>query len=147
MKSVFALILFIVAGETALHAQSEYLKWKPLVINQTQRIWYDASSIDTVDGDKFKVWILQMYQPPLSFDGIADKIYRSRTQYGIDLNTEKYGILKVIYYGVTNNVLYNFDYHIDNYPDNLKYTYPLMENSYMKILIQKLGRIQDKGIN
>jgi len=145
MKLTAALIIVLFVGTVSANAQSEYLKWKPLVINQKQRIWYDASSIDTSKGTKFDVWILQMHQPPLTFNEIHGKVYRSKTQYCVDLNSGKYGILRVVYYGVTNNVLYNFDYHIDNYPDNLKYTYPIVDNNFMSKLIKKLNKPTGKG--
>ena len=130
-----------------IYAQSEYLKWKPLVINEKQKIWYDDSAIDTANSGIFNVWILQMHKPPLEFEEMPGKIYRSKTLYAVNLNTDKYGILKVIYYNVNNKEIYNFDYHIENYPDDLKYTYPISDNSFMHKLASQLSKANSKETN
>ncbi len=148
MKSIltFLLISFLYLGSSAF-AQSEYLKWRPLIINEKQRIWYDESSeVDSTTGT-FNVWILQMHRPPLEFSELPGKIYRSRTLYGVDLKTAKYGILQVIYYDVNNKEIYNFNYHIDNYPDRLKYTYPISDNSFMNKLITIINKTNSKVHN
>ncbi len=141
MKNICTIVFIIfLTMITSIQAQSqtETHRWKPLIINEKQRIWYDASQTDTVSGNKFNVWLLEMHKPPLEFSEIPDKIYRSMTLYSIDLNTAKYGILQVRYYNVTNKELYKFDYHNEDLPDNIKYTYPIMENSFMHKLIQKV---------
>ena len=148
MKSIltFLFVAFLYFGSTAF-AQTEYLKWKPLVINEKQRIWYDESSaFDSLTGT-FNVWILQMHRPPLEFNELPGKIYRSQTLYGVNIKTGKYGILHVIYYDVNNKEIYNFNYHIDDYPNNLKYTYPISDNSFMNKLITLLNKSKSKEQN
>ena len=79
-----------------------------------------------------------MHKPPLTDEGIRGEVYRSKTLYAINLKTVKYGILNVIYYDVTNKEMYNFKYNIDDYPENLKYTYPITENSFLFVLLKEL---------
>ena len=148
MKLFFTILslTFLYCGST-IYAQSEYLKWKPLVINEKQRIWYDDSSIDTAQSGIFNVWILQMHKPPLEFEEMPGKIYRSKILYAVNLKTGKYGILKVIYYDVNNKEIYNFDYHIENYPDELKYTYPISDNSFMHKLAAQIDKTNNKESN
>ncbi len=144
----FSFALIILAGlliPSRTFAQSETLRWKPLIINETQRIWFDAGAADTLNSGKANIWILQMHKPPLSIDAFPDKIYRSQTLYALNLDDMKYGILKVIYYGINNKELYNFDYHIDNYPDNLKYTYPVKDNPIISELVKKITHTDIKG--
>lgn len=142
----FLLLSFLYFGSN-LFAQTEYLKWKPLIINANQRVWYNESSeVDTANGT-FNVWILQTHKPPLEFKQLPGKIYRSKTLYAVNLKSFKYGILQVIYYDVNNKEIYNFNYHIDNYPSDLKYTYPIADNSLMKRLITLLKNPQNKEQN
>ncbi len=139
-----ALIVLLFLFGDSVYAQSEYLHWNPLIINESQRIWYDESSLDTLHFEKFNIWILQMHKTPLQFEEIPGKIYRTKIQYAVDLNADKYGILKVVYYGINNKEIYNFDYHIDSYPDSIKYTYPISDNSFMKLLIGKIKKSDNK---
>ena len=94
---------------------------------------------DTDNKNTLTVWILQMHNPPLEFKEIPEKVYRTKTEYCINTVIGKYGIKKAVYYGVKNNLLYNFDYHLDTYPDSLKYTYPVKDNFFINLLLQKIG--------
>ncbi len=132
----FILLMLIVAGN--IYAQENAHRWKPLVIDGKEKVWYDQSMTDSIKGSKMTIWILQMHKPPLIEEGIKGEVYRSRTLYAINLKTAKYGILNVIYYDATDKEMYNFKYDIDGYPDNLKYTYPITEKSILFALIKEL---------
>ncbi|MCL5028438.1 MAG: hypothetical protein M1480_05385 [Bacteroidetes bacterium] len=137
------LILFFLPS-IYLFAQDENLQWKLLIENDNQKIWYGESTLNTLQNYKFNVWILQMHKKPIEFQEVPEKIYRSKIQYALDLRTDKYGILKVVYYGINNKEIYNFDYHIGNYPDSIKYTYPISDVSYLKILKEKIIKEENK---
>ncbi|MGE5458100.1 MAG: hypothetical protein ACM3RX_07080 [Methanococcaceae archaeon] len=129
---LFGMLAFAQTDNTSVH------RWKPLSISEKEKIWYDAAMVDSVKGDKLNMWILQMHKPPLTFENIKGEIYRSKTLYTISLKTVRYGIKQVVYYDVTNKEISSFDYPIDSYPDNVKYTYPIMENSFLYTLLKEL---------
>jgi hypothetical protein len=120
------------------YAQEGIHRWKPLVINDKEKIWYDQSMVDSLKGDKLNIWILQMYKQPLTYEGIVGDVYRSKILYAINLKNVKYGILNAIYYDISNKEMYNFNYNINNYPDDLKYTYPITENSFLFTLLKEI---------
>ena len=132
----FIMVLLIMAA--TIYAQDNIHRWKPLVIGDKDKVWYDQSMTDSIKGSKMNIWILQMYQPPLTDEGINGEVYRSKTLYAINLRTAKYGILNVIYYNVTNKEMYNFKYNIDDYPENLKYSYPITEKSILFALLKEI---------
>jgi hypothetical protein len=138
IPTIFVLILVNIIG--TVYAQSESSQLKPLLISEKQKIWFDEASIDTLGTGKMNIWVLQINKPPLEIDELPGKIYSSSTLYAVDMNTGNYGILKVKYYDINNKELYNFDYKIDDYPDTLKYTYPMSSLSYMRELSSKLKR-------
>ncbi len=128
----------------SLFAQDENMQWKLLVENGNQKIWYDATPFNSLPAEKLNIWILQMNMKPIKFEEVPERIYRSKTQYALDLKTDRYGILKVVYYGINNKEIFNFDYHIDSYPDSIKYTYPISDNSNLKLLIEKIIQTENK---
>lgn len=132
----FILIMLVMAA--TIYAQDNIHRWKPLVIGDKEKVWYDQSMTDSIKGSKMNIWILQMYQPPFTDEGINGEVYRSKTLYAINLRTAKYGILNVIYYDVTNKEMYNFKYNIDDYPENLKYSYPITEKSILFALLKEI---------
>ena len=132
----FIMLLLIMAA--TIYAQDNVHRWKPLVIGDKEKVWYDQSMTDSIKGSKMNIWILQMYQPPLTDEGIKGEVYRSKTLYTINLKTAKYGILNVIYYDVTNKEMYNFKYDINDYPENLKYTYPITEKSILFAFLKEI---------
>lgn len=128
--------------------QSESHVWKPLGDQAKQKIWYDQSFLDTLHSEKFNVWILQMYNPPLHFDEIDGRIFRTRLLYAVDLKLMKYGLLKAAYYGINNKLICSFDYPIENYSDSLKYTYPVLDSPSLAKLFELIKKkISEKSGN
>ncbi|MFO7446828.1 MAG: hypothetical protein R6W90_10705 [Ignavibacteriaceae bacterium] len=137
MKSFFTVLFVFAVLYSSAYAQTDH-KWKPLVVNDIKKVWVDEVSLESVKGDKFEVWLLQMHVPPLKMDGIKGEVYRAKTLYAVDLAVVKYGIEQVIYYDADNNEIYRHNYKITDYEDNLKYTYPVMEKSSIHMVIQEL---------
>ena len=121
--------------------------WKVLNLDSGEKIWYDASGLDTIKGDRFDIWILEVHRPPKTFEGFKGEVFRSKTLFGINLTTVKYGILKIRYYNIMNKEIYRYDY--DNPPpdESIKYTYPVTENSFIHILIRELYGNEGKSNN
>src|ERR1035437_100913 len=132
------LIVMLLVMAASIYSQDVVHRWKQLVIDDKEKVWYDQSMTDSIKGSKMNIWILQMHKPPLTGEGINGEVYRSKTLYAINLKTAKYGILNVIYYDVANKEMYNFKYNIDDYPETLKYTYPITEKSFLFALLKEI---------
>ena len=138
IKSFYSILIFVFCSISGFGQTEEIHVWKVLNLDSGEKIWYDTSGLDTIQGDRFDIWILEVHRPPKTFEGFEGEVFRSKTLFGINLTTVKYGILKVRYYNIMNKEIYSYDY--DNPPpdDSIKYTYPVTENSYIHLLIREL---------
>lgn len=138
MKHFFYGAVFLIfLLSTSVSAQADH-KWKPLVVTDSKKIWYDKVDIDSVKGDKFEIWLLQMHIPPVDINGRNEKAFRTMTLYAVNLSSVKYGIEKITYLDENAKEICSYDYMIKEYEDNLKYTYPVMENSAIHLVIKEL---------
>ena len=132
-------ILLIIIGFVSLAAQqSEQHVWKVVNADDGSKFWYDATSIDTIKGDRFNIWILETNQPPKQYEGIEGDVFRSKTLYTINLTTVKYGIMKIRYYDVSNQEIFSFDYDKPMPPESIRFPYPITDNSLLFYLIKEL---------
>lgn len=132
-------ILLIIIGFVSLAAQqSEQHVWKVVDADDGSKFWYDATSIDTIKGDRFNIWILETNQPPKQYEGIKGNVFRSKTLYTINLTTVKYGIMKIRYYDVSNQEIFSFDYDKPMPPESIRFPYPITDNSLLFYLIKEL---------
>ncbi len=132
-------ILLIIIGFVSLAAQqSEQHVWKVVNADDGSKFWYDATSIDTIKGDRFNIWILETNQPPKQHEGIEGDVFRSKTLYTINLTTVKYGIMKIRYYDVSNQEIFSFDYDKPMPPESIRFPYPITDNSLLFYLIKEL---------
>ena len=147
MKS-FKIMIFIIfiLGNFGAMAQTEVHRWKRLDIVD-KRVWYDEANFDSAGSDHLDIWVLEQHTPPLVLDELPGIIYRSKTLYTISLQNAKYGILKVIYYDSSNKELYNFNYPIADYPDNYKFTYPVIEGSVLHKILQEYFTFKGEQTN
>lgn len=133
-------LLSIITINTA--GQNTSNNWKPLVIDDTQRMWYDRSQLDTITNPAFDIWILEMHRPTLSLEGISENIMRTKTLYSVDLNSYKYGLKKVVYYDPSNQIIKSFQYDTNSSTQEYKYIFPITENSFMQKLVDELLRLR-----
>ena len=145
IKSFYSFLLFAFCSIVVFGQTEEIHVWKVLNLESGEKIWYDTSGLDTIQGDRFDIWLLEVHRPPKTFEGFEGEVFRSKTLFGINLTTVKYGILKVRYYNIMNKEIYSYDY--DNPPpdDGIKYTYPVTENSYIHLLIRELYGKEGEG--
>jgi hypothetical protein len=134
---------FFLIINVSLTAQIDQHIWKPLVVEENQKLWYDANMLDSAKGDKFQVWVLELHKPPLEIENIDGDVYRSKTLYTVNLNSVKYGILKIVYYDVASREIFNYDYSKPEEYDDLNYPYPITENSFMFLILKEL--MKQKG--
>jgi len=149
MRVIFYYIFILIALTKFLFAQSELNhRWQKLENQAGEQIWFDAASIDSISGNKLEVWILQVHTPPMKSEGIDGEVYRSKILYAVNLSTARYGIMKLRYYDVKNKELYRFDYDTPPPPtDELKYPYPIFEESPIYLLIKILFANNDENGN
>lgn len=133
-------LLLIIAINTA--GQNTSHNWKPLVIDDNQRMWYDRSQLDTINNPAFDIWILEMHRPTLSLEGISENIMRTKTLYAVDLQSYKYGLKKVAYYDPSNQIIKSFQYDTNSSTEEYKYIFPITENSFMQKLVDELLRLR-----
>ncbi len=144
-KTAIVFIIFLFAVNFTA-AQGKAHRWLPLQNRQAKKIWYDVSMIDNAtDRETFDIWILEQHTPPLEFKEVKGKVYRSKILYSINLKTVKYGILKVVYYNSANKKIYNFNYPIANFPDQYKYTYPIMKDNYLYYIVKEFIKTEKKN--
>lgn len=133
------IVLLTLFSFTLLLAQEEEQHvWKVVNAADGSKFWYDASALDTINGDRFNVWILETHQPPVKYEGIDGEVFRSKTLYAINLTTVKYGILKIRYYDSVNKEIFKYDYDNPPPPESIRYTYPITDNSLLFYLIEEL---------
>lgn len=136
---MYKTIVFAIICSISLIAQQEAQHvWKVINAEDGSKFWYDASSIDTTIGDRFNIWILETYQPPKKYEGIDGDVFRSKTQYSINLTTVKYGILKIRYYNQSNQEIFSFNYDKPMPPESIRYPYPITDNTLLFYLIKEL---------
>ncbi len=144
---IYNVLLLVVLSDANFAQEDETHVWKVLNLNSGEKVWYDASALDTTKGDRFDIWILEVHRPPKTFDGFEGEVFRSKTLYAINLTTVKYGLLKVRYYNIVNKEIYRYDY--DNPPpdESIRYTYPVTENSIIHVLLRELyGNQQEDNV-
>jgi len=135
LKIIFIILTFYVSLSAQ---QNDEHVWKVLNGDDGSKFWYDVSTIDTINGDKFNVWVLETYKPPRQYDGIDGDVFRSKTLYTINLTTVRYGILKVQYFNMTNQEIFSFDYDNPMPPESIRYPYPVTNDSKLFYLIKEL---------
>ena len=148
-KKLITILLFLISINFAGSAQTDTShRWKKLENTLGKKLWYDVSTLDTLKGNRFDVWVLEVHTPPLKFPGIDGEVYRSKTLYSVNLTTVRYGIMKIRYYDVKNKELYSFNYNTPPPPtDALKYPYPVLENSPVHLIIKELFADKNGGNN
>jgi len=139
MKIIICLIISIVYSHTAFGQIEGTHSWKKLDTNDNKNLWYDVSDIDSIEGDRFNIWVLEVHTPPLKSEGIDGEIYRSMLLYSVNLTTVRYGIMKIRYYDVKNKDIFSFNYDAPPPPtDALRYPYPVLEESPVYTIIKEL---------
>jgi len=132
-------ILLILLGYFSVLAQQDAQHvWKVVNADSGTKFWFDATTLDTTNGNKINVWILETNRPPKKYEGIDGDVFRSKTLYTINLVTVKYGILKVRYYDLNNKEIFSFDYDNPMPPENIRFPYPITDDSILFYLLKEL---------
>jgi len=138
LKTIYTISILFFIPIMMFAQQEEKHVWKVVNADDGSKFWYDATSIDTMKGDRFNIWILETNQPPKQFEGIEGDVFRSKTLYTINLTIVKYGILKVRYYDMSNKEIFSFNYDQPMPPESIRFPYPVTDNSLLFYLIKDL---------
>jgi hypothetical protein len=141
MSKYFIIILLVLLNVIA-SGQKEKHVWKPLVINEYQKVWYDQTQLDTINTAKFAIWLLELHRPNIELEGISKNIMRTKSLFLINLEEYRYSLKEVVYYNPANNEIKSFKYEIDDYGDEVKYYFPITLNSIQQKLVDELLRIR-----
>ena len=148
MKITLSLIILFLFSQSSFSQIEGTHRWKKLDTDDNRKLWYDVSDIDSIKGDRFNIWVLEVHTPPLKSEGIDGEIYRSLILYSVNLITVKYGIMKIRYYSSANKELFAFDYDTPPPPtDALRFPYPVLENSPVYFVIKELFKYRKGTIN
>ncbi|GAB4299092.1 MAG: hypothetical protein Kow0098_25230 [Ignavibacteriaceae bacterium] len=137
MSGIKILLMFLAVSAGVSYAQQTTHRWEPLKLEDERKLWYDKSFLDSITNDHFSVWILEMHRPPLQIENVPGDVYRSKTLYTVNLQIVRYGILKVIYYDLENKEIFSYDYSLPEEDQELRYPYPVTENSFLHLIIKK----------
>jgi len=142
MQQYFLIFCTLFLAAQFTNGQNVTHNWKPLTIDETQRMWYDRSQLDTINNPTFDIWILEMHRPTLSLEGISGNIMRTKTLYTVDLQAYKYGIKQVVYYDPSNQIIKSFRYDTNSLTEGYRFIFPITERSFMQKLVDELLHIR-----
>lgn len=136
------IILFLFAS--GIFPQSETHQWKPLIINDSMKTWFDANMVDSIGSDIFSIWFLELHKPPLEFEGFKSKITRSKTLYLVNKSEMKYGIDEVVYYDQANREIERFKYNLAKLEEEFRYTFPILNNKLFDKFFSELNKSKER---
>lgn len=135
MKRVL-LFAFALLFAATLLAQDKQKNWVPVGNTYGSEIYIDVSDISKFKGDDIYVWAKQRNDPPITMEGIDEKIYQTKTYYLINKEIKKYSFLQIIYYNKQGNVIKSFDYKRPSDVEKYRYNYPIIEGSDAAAILQ-----------
>jgi len=133
---IFLLLAFILAAGS-VSAQTEINNWTLLTQKGGGKVMIDLKSIENSKGDDFTVWALEEHANPIVIESVPKKIYKTKTQYLINKTLKRYGIVQLIYYDEKGNSLKHFSYVNDSQEATYKYSYPILPESTMELLLAR----------
>ena len=149
MKTITKL-LFAVSLITSLStvvAQTDEINWKVLIANNTKKIWYDATTIDTAKSSEFSIWTLELHKPPLNINGIKEPIYKSKTLYNVNLLLQRYGISQIVYYNSSDKQIAKYNYDLPGKDDDVRYSYPISDSPVLFGILKKFIKNKEMKLN
>lgn len=129
-------LIFLVLLFSILSAQTKS-KLVPVNENVPDIIYIDQSTLKIIDENDIHVWTVQKHHIPLVIEAVDEKIYETRTNYVINKELNKYGLLEIIYYDDAGNVLKSFSYQPKTKITNFRYNFPVIPGSEMEAVEKK----------
>jgi hypothetical protein len=124
---------------TFTSAQSEKHIWKSLTTTKPL-MWYDASQLDTVQSDEFKVWVVELAPTAFKLEGVPAPILRTKTLYTINRKLYRYGIRTTVYYDAMSREITRLENSTDNFSAEVRMPFPIYKSSVMNFLFAELDK-------
>jgi len=139
MKTVFrfklSILLFFIITTLSVSAQSKNNDLIEVKSDSADKIFVLKSSVKLLGKDEIHAWTLQLHNIPLTIESVDEKIYKTKTNYLLNKDIKKYGLLEVIYYDEDDNVLKSFTYKKISEITNYKYNFPIIPGSDMQAVL------------
>ena len=78
LKRFYIVLIITFCSVISFGQTAETHVWKVLNLDSGEKIWYDTSALDTIKGDRFDIWILEVHRPPKTFEGFDGEVFRSK---------------------------------------------------------------------
>jgi hypothetical protein len=137
MKINITLFLAFILAAGTVAAQNESNNWTLLTQKGGGKVMIDLKNIENSKGDDFTVWALEEHSNPIVIESVPKKIYKTKTQYLINKTLKRYGIIQLMYYDEKGNTLKHFSYLNDSQEATYKYSYPILPESTMELLLAR----------
>jgi hypothetical protein len=132
--AIFFCALFIL--QTNIFSQNIDKDWKK-VQSTDRKIWYYAPSLENVKDKKFTLRIIELYTPPITITYVTQPISKSITEYRVNLNIARYGIVEISYYNSHDKLITHYNYDNPKEQTDYKYTYPITDDNTIVSIIKK----------
>ncbi|MCE1188110.1 MAG: hypothetical protein LWX56_03130 [Ignavibacteria bacterium] len=133
MNLVRILIVIIAFTAVFITAQSERHNWRALPV-AGQHLWYDAMQLDTIKSNTFEIWVLELHNPQISYEGLKTPINRTKTLYSVDIEKGNYAIKMAVLYDNSMKEIGRFDYTINIPPGVLPAQYPILKSGAIDVI-------------
>ena len=131
---VVGLILFAFC---TLQAQTKKENWTLITQKAGSKISIDLTGMDASNGEDITIWALEEHGSPVVIESVPKKIYKTKTHYLINKILKRYGIIQLLYYDEKGNVLKHFSYINDSEEASYKYSYPIIPESNMELILAR----------
>lgn len=130
-------ILFILLISITMTAQVGD-EWELISSSRNSTTYINTKDLSSFKGDDVYIWVMEKHNPPIVIETIDSRIYKTKTYYLFSKQYQRYSMIQIIYYDVSDNVLKSFDYQRDTDIPTYKYNFPVMYGSTEEIIF---GRI------
>ncbi len=138
MKTFFSIIAIFVLFSFPINAQSYDENWVLIDGIESQTIYLNTAGLNLFKSDDIYFWTIEKHDPPLIIESVDGKIAKTKTYYLVNKKLKKYSIMEITYYDSNDNVLANYSYKRNMDNEKYKYNYPILDDSQMQIIFDKV---------
>lgn len=138
MKTFLSILAIFIFISLPTKAQSVDENWVQISEIESQTIFLNTTGLNLFKDDDIYFWTLEKHDPPLIIESVDGKIAKTKTYYLVNKKIKKYSIMEITYYDSKDNVLANYSYKRNMDNEKYKYNYPVLEDSQMQIIFDKV---------
>ncbi len=132
MKTCLIIFMFFVSLN---FAQINNEKW--VAVSGKNNILINTNGLEKFKGNDIYVWVIENHSPAINIESVKGDIFKSKTYYLINKESQMYSFLEKIFYDQDNNVLKSFSYKRNMEIEKFKYNYPILKDSDMEKILNK----------